>query len=103
MKKATVISLLLLVSVLIVPCAFVYRQCAIGLFPDVGGSYFLERLCPGHTGLCLGMTGRRVNAEDARYLNLATHVVSHHDLPVVEVYAWLFLYFFSTMSGVLFR
>lgn len=34
-------------------------ECAIGLFPDVGGSYFLPRL-PGSLGLYLALTGVRL-------------------------------------------
>jgi enoyl-CoA hydratase/carnithine racemase len=42
----------------------------IGLFPDVGGSYFLSR-APGHMGMYLGLTGLTINAADALYVGLA--------------------------------
>jgi len=42
----------------------------IGLFPDVGGSYFLSRLA-GQLGLYLGLTGLTINAADALYTGLA--------------------------------
>lgn len=42
----------------------------IGLFPDVGGSYFLSR-APGSTGLYLALTGLTIGAADALYLDLA--------------------------------
>ena len=42
----------------------------IGLFPDVGGSYFLAR-APGKLGLYLGLTGLTVRAADALYAGLA--------------------------------
>lgn len=42
----------------------------IGLFPDVGGSYFLSR-CPGQIGTYLGVTGDVINAADAIHSNLA--------------------------------
>lgn len=45
-------------------------EISIGLFPDVGGSWFLARL-PGKLGLFLGLTGAQVNARDALDLNLA--------------------------------
>ena len=45
-------------------------EISIGLFPDVGASWFLARL-PGKIGLFLGLTGAQVNARDALDLNLA--------------------------------
>ena len=50
-------------------------ETAIGLFPDVGGSYFLSR-CPGALGLYLGLTGQIINAADALYTGLATHYIA---------------------------
>jgi len=49
-------------------------ETAIGLFPDVGGSWFLPRL-PGESGTYLALTGARLKAADACYLGLATHYV----------------------------
>lgn len=37
----------------------VFAETAIGLFPDVGGSYFLPRL-PGEVGMYLALTGSRL-------------------------------------------
>lgn len=45
-------------------------ETAIGLFPDVGGGYFLSR-CPGHVGEYLGLTGQMIAAADALAYNLA--------------------------------
>ncbi len=42
----------------------------IGLFPDVGGSFFLPRT-PGKIGIYLGITGETINAADALYAGLA--------------------------------
>ncbi|MCY1529655.1 Enoyl-CoA hydratase/isomerase [compost metagenome] len=42
----------------------------IGLFPDVGGGWFLART-PGHIGEYLGLTGTAINAADALYAGLA--------------------------------
>ena len=42
----------------------------IGLFPDVGGSYFLTR-APGKLGHYLGLTGLNIGAADALYAGLA--------------------------------
>lgn len=38
---------------------FAMPETAIGLFPDVGGTYFLPRL-QGKLGLYLGLTGHRL-------------------------------------------
>ena len=46
----------------------------IGLFPDVGGSYFLAR-APGQLGYYLGLTGLTIGAADALYAGLADHYV----------------------------
>ncbi|MCW8092217.1 enoyl-CoA hydratase/isomerase family protein [Alteromonas sp. ASW11-130] len=48
-------------------------EITIGLYPDVGGSYFLPRL-PGKSGLFLGLTGASLNAADASYVGLADHI-----------------------------
>jgi enoyl-CoA hydratase/carnithine racemase len=45
-------------------------EVTIGLYPDVGASWFLSRL-PGKLGLFLAMTGAQVNARDALELGLA--------------------------------
>ncbi|GAB3434473.1 enoyl-CoA hydratase/isomerase family protein [Massilia solisilvae] len=42
----------------------------IGLFPDVGGSYFLSH-APGRLGRYLGLTGLTIGAADALYVGLA--------------------------------
>jgi enoyl-CoA hydratase/carnithine racemase len=42
----------------------------IGLFPDVGGGYFLSR-CPGHVGEFLALTGHVIHGEDAVNVGLA--------------------------------
>ena len=45
-------------------------EVAIGLFPDVGGSYFLSRL-PGSLGPYLALTGTQIRGADALYAQLA--------------------------------
>ncbi len=52
---------------------FAMPETGIGLFPDVGGSYFLPR-CPGEIGMYLGLTGVRLKADDAIYAGIATDV-----------------------------
>ncbi len=49
---------------------FAMPETGIGLFPDVGGTYFLPR-CPGETGLYLGLTGARLKAADAIFAGIA--------------------------------
>lgn len=45
-------------------------EITIGLYPDVGGSYFLSRVA-GRLGLFVGMTGVHLNAADALHIGLA--------------------------------
>ena len=45
-------------------------ETAIGMFPDVGGGYFLSR-CPGHVGEWLALTGETIGAGDAVAFGLA--------------------------------
>ncbi|MFV3317822.1 enoyl-CoA hydratase/isomerase family protein [Pseudomonas sp. NY15374] len=45
-------------------------EVSIGLYPDVGASWFLSRL-PGKLGLFLALTGAPINARDALDLGLA--------------------------------
>ncbi|GAA3968361.1 enoyl-CoA hydratase/isomerase family protein [Allohahella marinimesophila] len=49
-------------------------ESSIGLYPDVGASWFLNRM-PGRTGLFLGITGASMNAADALYVGLADHYI----------------------------
>ncbi len=53
---------------------FAMPETGIGLFPDVGGGWFLPRL-PGETGLWLGLTGARLRAADCLLLGVATDYV----------------------------
>ena len=50
-------------------------EITIGLYPDVGGSYFLSRL-PGRTGLFMGLTACQFGASDALSLGLASHALA---------------------------
>eukprot|EP01030_Chromulinospumella_sphaerica_P007446 gene7446-7283_t len=54
----------------------------IGLFPDVGGSYFLSH-APGQLGNYLGVTGVTMNAADALYAGLADYFVPSAELPAL--------------------
>jgi enoyl-CoA hydratase len=55
-------------------------ETGIGLFPDVGGGWFLPRL-RNHAGLWLALTGARIKAADCYALEIATHVVESAKLP----------------------
>lgn len=57
-------------------------EITIGLHPDVGGSWFLNRM-PGRIGLFLGMTGTHINAADALFVGLADRAISHQKKPEV--------------------
>lgn len=49
-------------------------ETGIGLFPDVGGGWFLPRM-PGQAGVWLALTGARLKAADCLRLGIATHCV----------------------------
>lgn len=51
-------------------------EMAIGLYPDVGASWFLNRM-PVGCGLFLGLTGASINAADAKFIGLADHFILH--------------------------
>jgi enoyl-CoA hydratase len=46
-------------------------ETGIGLFPDVGASYYLSHM-PGQLGVYLGLTGNRIQAADILYTGFAT-------------------------------
>lgn len=54
---------------------FAMPETAIGLFPDVGGGWYLSRL-PGRTGQFLALTGARLDGAECLHLGLATHYLS---------------------------
>ena len=47
-------------------------ETGIGLFPDVGGGWWLSRL-PGRLGQYLALTGARIDGAEALWAGLATH------------------------------
>jgi len=53
---------------------FAMPETAIGLFPDVGGGWYLSRLS-GRVGQFLALTGARLDGAECHYLGLATHYV----------------------------
>lgn len=56
-------------------------ETTIGLFPDVGGGYFLSR-CPGYAGEWLALTGSTLGAAEAISLGLADHCLEFSQLHV---------------------
>jgi 3-hydroxyisobutyryl-CoA hydrolase len=63
---------------------FAMPECAIGLMPDIGASYFLPRLLHGLLGLYLALTGARLKGIDVLRAGLATHYVPSHLLGSLE-------------------
>ncbi|RAK52014.1 enoyl-CoA hydratase/isomerase family protein [Phenylobacterium deserti] len=53
---------------------FAMPETSIGLFPDVGGGWYLPRM-PGHIGLWLALTGARLKAADCQLVGVATDYV----------------------------
>lgn len=62
---------------------FAMPECGIGLFPDVGGGWYLSRL-KGAAGTYLALTGARIKAADCLDLGLCTHFVESNDLPALK-------------------
>lgn len=63
---------------------FAMPETAIGLFPDVGGSFFLPRVCDGMVGAYLGITGARLKGQDAYWAGIGTHYVPSARLPALK-------------------
>lgn len=51
-------------------------EVTIALFPDVGGSWFLNRM-PGHVGRFLALTAANINATDALFCGLGSHFLGN--------------------------
>ncbi|MDH3474282.1 MAG: enoyl-CoA hydratase/isomerase family protein [Rhodospirillales bacterium] len=66
---------------------FAMPETGIGLFPDVGSTFFLPRLpgAPGlYLGLYLGLTGQRLQGADCLYCGIATHYLERARLAELE-------------------
>ncbi|WP_423141171.1 enoyl-CoA hydratase/isomerase family protein [Parablastomonas sp. CN1-191] len=55
-------------------------ETGIGLFPDVGGGWYLSRL-PGRLGEYLALTGARLDGAECLWAGLATHYLAAASLP----------------------
>jgi enoyl-CoA hydratase len=61
---------------------FAMPETGIGLFPDVGGGWYLPRLA-GKIGIFLALTGARLDGAECLAVGLATHYILAADLPDV--------------------
>ena len=59
---------------------FAMPETGIGLFPDVGGGWFLSRLS-GRIGQFLALTGARLDGAECLWAGLATHYLPSATLP----------------------
>jgi len=62
---------------------FAMPETGIGLFPDVGGTFFLPRL-GGKLGVFLALSGHRLKGGDLFKSGVATHMCSTAMLPALE-------------------
>ena len=62
---------------------FAMPETAIGLFPDVGGGWYLSRL-PGRVGQYLALTGARLDGAECLRLGLASHYLPAAGLDAVK-------------------
>nr|TKW01474.1 hypothetical protein SEVIR_8G183300v2 [Setaria viridis] len=62
---------------------FAMPETALGLFPDVGASYFLSRL-PGFYGEYVALAGARLDGAEMLACGLATHFVRSNRLALLE-------------------
>lgn len=60
-------------------------ETGIGLFPDVGGGWYLSRL-PGRMGQYLAATGARIDGADCVALGLSTHYVPSDRLEALKAH-----------------
>lgn len=60
---------------------FAMPETGIGLFPDVGGGYFLPRMKYSELGTFLGLTGHRLKSIDNVHAGIATHICEKSKIP----------------------
>ncbi|XP_013635346.1 PREDICTED: probable 3-hydroxyisobutyryl-CoA hydrolase 3 isoform X1 [Brassica oleracea var. oleracea] len=73
----------MLISLRLFSKVFAMPETELGLFPDVGASYFLSRL-PGFFGEYVGLTGARLDGAEMLACGLATHFVPSTRLTALE-------------------
>lgn len=62
---------------------FAMPETTIGLFPDVGASFFLPRM-PGGVGTYLALTSEKLKGANVFYAGVATHYIHSTSLPALE-------------------
>lgn len=62
---------------------FAMPEATIGLYPDVGGGWYLSRL-PGRIGQYLALTAARLDGADAKAIGIATHYIPSDALDAVK-------------------
>lgn len=62
---------------------FAMPETGIGLFPDVGGGWYLSRI-GGRLGQFLALTGARLDGAEAYWTGLATHYLPHDILDDIK-------------------
>jgi enoyl-CoA hydratase len=62
---------------------FAMPETGIGLFPDVGGGWYLPRM-PDHLGIWLALTGGRIKAADCELVGVATDFVESARIPELK-------------------
>jgi enoyl-CoA hydratase len=62
---------------------FAMPETGIGLFPDVGGSWYLSRM-PDHIGTWIALTGARLKAADCELTGIITDYVESARLPELK-------------------
>jgi enoyl-CoA hydratase len=62
---------------------FAMPETGIGLFPDVGGGWYLSRMSD-HIGLWLALTGARIKAADCELTCIATDYVESAQVPALQ-------------------
>ena len=62
---------------------FAMPETTIGLFPDVGASFFLPRM-PGGVGTYLALTSENLKGANVFYAGVATHYIHSTSLPALE-------------------
>jgi len=58
-------------------------ETGIGLFPDVGGSFFMPKL-KGGIGMYLALTGYRLRGADCVHAGIATHICKQDELQMLR-------------------